>query len=71
MVRTTRFTSGCLAGVLEGLLQQPYSVAEDMVGEDERVFTFEKKYGRKLEKTLDDLLYNGDQMVPIIYSMEY
>ena len=37
------FTSGCLAGVLEGLLQQPYSVAEDMVGEDERVFTFEKK----------------------------
>ena len=37
------FTSGCLAGVLEGLLQQPYSVAEDKVGEDERVFTFEKK----------------------------
>ena len=37
------FTSGCLAGVLEGLLQQPYSVAEDMVGEEERVFTFKKK----------------------------
>jgi len=37
------FTSGCLAGVLEGLLQQPYSVAEDMVGEEARVFTFKKK----------------------------
>ena len=37
------FTAGCLAGVHEGLLQQPYSVAEEMVGGEERVFTFEIK----------------------------
>lgn len=37
------FTSGCLAGVLEGLLQQPYSVVEDMVGEESRLFTFKKR----------------------------
>ena len=37
------FTAGCLAGVLEGLLQQPYSVAEEMVGEETRLFKFDKK----------------------------
>ena len=37
------FTSGCLTGVLEGLLQQPYSVVEDMVGEESRLFTFKKR----------------------------
>ena len=37
------FTSGCLTGVLEGLLQQPYSVVEDMVGEENRLFTFKKR----------------------------
>jgi predicted hydrocarbon binding protein len=37
------FTAGCLAGVLEGLLQQPYSVVEEMVGEETRLFRFDKK----------------------------
>ena len=37
------FTSGCLTGVLEGLLQQPYSAAEEMVGEETRLFKFKKK----------------------------
>ncbi len=37
------FTGGCLAGVLEGLLQQPYSVVEEMVGEETRLFKFDKK----------------------------
>ena len=37
------FTAGCLSGVLEGLLQQPYSVAEEMVGEETRLFKFDKK----------------------------
>ena len=37
------FTGGCLAGVLEGLLQQPYSVVEEMVGEETRLFKFNKK----------------------------
>ena len=37
------FTSGCLSGVLEGLLQQPYSVVEEMVGEETRLFKFNKK----------------------------
>ncbi|MDP6364338.1 MAG: hypothetical protein QF366_04670 [Candidatus Poseidoniia archaeon] len=34
------FTSGCIAGVLKGIMQHPYSVEEDSVGEDTRVFTF-------------------------------
>ena len=34
------FTSGCLAGMLKGIMQHPYSVEEEMVGEDTRVFTF-------------------------------
>ena len=33
-------TSGCLAGMLKGIMQHPYSVKEEMVGEDTRVFTF-------------------------------
>ena len=37
------FTAGCLSGVLEGLLQQPYSVVEEMVGEETRLFKFDKK----------------------------
>ena len=37
------FTAGCLTGVLEGLLQQPYSVVEEMVGEENRLFKFNKK----------------------------
>ena len=37
------FTAGCLSGVLEGLLQQPYSVVEEMVGEETRLFKFNKK----------------------------
>ena len=37
------FTAGCITGVLEGLLQQPYSVVEDMVGEENRLFTFKKR----------------------------
>ena len=37
------FTAGCLVGVLEGLLQQPYSVVEEMVGEETRLFRFDKK----------------------------
>jgi predicted hydrocarbon binding protein len=37
------FTAGCLTGVLEGLLQQPYSVVEEMVGEETRLFKFDKK----------------------------
>ena len=37
------FTAGCLSGVLEGLLQQPYSVVEEMVGEESRLFKFSKK----------------------------
>ena len=37
------FTAGCLSGVLEGLLQQPYSVVEEMVGEESRLFKFDKK----------------------------
>ena len=34
------FTSGCIAGVLKGIMQHPYSVEEDSVGEDTRIFTF-------------------------------
>ena len=37
------FTAGCLTGVLDGLLQQPYSVVEEMVGEETRLFKFKKK----------------------------
>ena len=37
------FTAGCLTGVLDGLLQQPYSVVEEMVGEETRLFKFDKK----------------------------
>ena len=34
------FTSGCIAGVLKGIMQHPYSVEEDSVAEDTRIFTF-------------------------------
>ena len=34
------FTSGCIAGVLKGIMQHPYSAEEDSVGEDVRIFTF-------------------------------
>ncbi len=67
------FTSGCLAGVLEGLLQQPYSVAEDMVGEEERVFTFEKTqlWLESGKKHLTIYSIMEILMVPIICLMEY
>ena len=45
------FTAGCLSRSNKGLLQQPYSVVEELVGEETRLFKFDKnKYGSKVAK---------------------